>query len=140
MSDLLQKELLQKIDHVGIVVEDLDAAVQTYRLLGFRETARLPIPDQHIIAAFMQSGDSSIELIASTDPTSGTARFLHNRGEGVHHICYVVDDLPGTLAALQQQGLRLIDQKPRQGAHGEIAFLHPKAAHGVLIELLARHA
>lgn len=134
-------DLLQQIDHIGIVVEDLDAATHTYcTQLGFREVARMPIPEQMVEAVFLQSGATTVELIASTDPASGTARFLQNRGEGVHHICYVVDDLPGTLAALQARGLRLIDETPRQGAHGQVAFVHPKSAHGVLIELLARHA
>jgi methylmalonyl-CoA/ethylmalonyl-CoA epimerase len=133
------QELLRRIDHVGIVVADLDAAVQTYcEQLGFQETARLPIPEQMVHAVFLQSGDNTVELIAPTDPDSGTARFLRTRGEGVHHICYVVDDLPAALGALRTQGIRLIDETPRQGVHGQIAFVHPKATHGVLIELLAR--
>lgn len=133
----VRQDLLQQIDHIGIVVQDLDQAVQTYLQLGFRETDRVELPEQQVIAAFLQSGNSTIELITPTNPASGTARFLQNRGEGVHHICYIVDDLPGALAELQAAGLRLIDKAPRRGAHGQIAFLHPKAAHGVLIELLA---
>lgn len=131
-------ELLQRIDHVGIVVADLDAAVATYAQLGFRESSRMLLAEQQVEAAFLQSGDSTVELIAPTDPASGTARYLQNRGEGVHHICYMVDDLPGALATMQAAGLRLIDEQPRRGAHGQVAFVHPKAAHGVLIELLAR--
>lgn len=135
-----QQDLFQRIDHIGVVVEDLDAAIHTYcTQLGFRQTDRLPIPEQKVEAAFLQSGDSTIELIAPTDSASGTARFLRNRGEGVHHICYVVEDLRAALAQLQAQGLHLIDETPRRGVHGEVAFVHPKAAHGVLIELLARH-
>jgi methylmalonyl-CoA/ethylmalonyl-CoA epimerase len=131
--------LFHRIDHIGIVVANLDEAIRTYcDGLGFVQTARLPIPEQQVEAAFLQSGDSTVELIAPTDPESGTARFLQNRGEGVHHICYVVDDLVAALAQLKAQGLRLIDETPRRGVHGEVAFVHPKAAHGVLIELLAR--
>lgn len=133
-------ELLQRIDHVGIVVENLDAAVAAYcGLLGFRETDRMVLAEQQVEAAFLQSGDTTVELIAPTEPESGTARFLQNRGEGVHHICYVVEDLPAALARLKAAGMRLIDETPRKGAHGQVAFVHPKAAHGVLIELLARH-
>jgi methylmalonyl-CoA/ethylmalonyl-CoA epimerase len=131
-------ELLRRIDHIGIVVADLDAAIHTYTTrLGFRETGRLLLAEQQVEAAFLQSGDSTVELIAPTDHTSGTARFLESRGEGVHHICYSVDDLPAALQQLKAQGMRLIDETPRKGAHGQIAFLHPKGAHGVLIELLA---
>ena len=131
--------LLTRIDHVGIVVQDLDAAIQTYcQGFGFRLLERLAIPEQLVEAAFLDAGNSTVELIAPTDSTSGTARFLQNRGEGTHHICFEVDDIVAALAALRGQGLRLIDERPRQGAHGLVAFVHPKAAHGTMIELLQR--
>lgn len=131
--------IFSRIDHVGIVVQDLDAALQTYCTgLGFRLIERRIIPEQLVEAAFLDAGNATVELIAPTDSTSGTARFLQNRGEGTHHICFEVEDIVAALAALRGQGLRLIDETPRQGVHGLVAFVHPKAAHGTMIELLQR--
>jgi methylmalonyl-CoA/ethylmalonyl-CoA epimerase len=128
-----------RMDHFGIVVEDMEAALHTYRdLLGFRLLQRLAIPEQLVEAAFLDGGNGTVELIAPTDSSSGTARFLQTRGEGVHHICFEVEDIVASLAALAAQGLRLIDEKPRQGVHGLVAFVHPKATHGAMIELLQR--
>ena len=128
-----------RIDHIGIVVQELDAALHTYcDVLGFRLLERVTIPEQLVEAAFLDSGNSTIELIAPIDSTSGTARFLETRGEGTHHICFEVEDIVASLAGLAAQGLRLIDTKPRQGVHGLIAFVHPKATHGTMIELLQR--
>jgi methylmalonyl-CoA/ethylmalonyl-CoA epimerase len=131
--------MFSRIDHIGIVVLDLDASLQTYcDQLGFTLLERLDIPEQLVEAAFLDAGNGTIELIAPTDQESGTARYLQNRGEGTHHICFEVDDIAAALADLQQQGLRLIDETPRRGVHGLVAFVHPKAAHGVLIELLQK--
>ena len=88
----------------------------------------------------MDSGNSTIELIAPTDSESGTARYLHSRGEGTHHVCFEVDDIEAALIDLRGQGLRLIDETPRQGVHGLVAFVHPKATHGTMIELLQKVA
>ena len=130
---------LMRIDHIGIVVQELDAALQTYcDGLGFRLLQRITITEQLVEAAFLEAGNGTIELIAPTDSTSGTARFLQTRGEGTHHICFEVEDIVASLAALAAQGLRLIDEKPRQGVHGLVAFVHPKATHGTMIELLQR--
>lgn len=128
-----------RIDHIGIVVQDLDAALQTYcQLLGFRLLQRITIAEQLVEAAFLDAGNGTIELIAPTDTTSGTARFLQSRGEGTHHVCFEVEDIQAALSSLAAQGLRLIDEKPRQGVHGLVAFVHPKATHGTMIELLQR--
>lgn len=128
-----------RIDHVGIVVQEMDAALQTYcDGLGFRLLQRITIEEQLVEAAFLDAGNSTVELIAPTDSSSGTARFLQSRGEGPHHICFEVEDIVVSLAALAAQGLRLIDEKPRQGVHGLVAFVHPKATHGTMIELLQR--
>jgi methylmalonyl-CoA/ethylmalonyl-CoA epimerase len=92
-------------------------------------------------AAFLDSGNSTVELIAPTDGingSSGTARFLQTRGEGTHHICFEVEDIVASITALSAQGVRLIDHAPRQGVHGLVAFVHPKATHGTMIELLQR--
>ena len=130
---------LTRIDHIGIVVQELDDALQTYcGLLGFRLIERLTIAEQLVEAAFLDAGNSTVELIAPTDSSSGTARFLQSRGEGTHHVCFEVDDIYATLAALAAKGLRLIDETPRRGVHGLVAFVHPKATHGIMIELLQR--
>ncbi len=131
--------MFSRIDHIGIVVQNLDAALATYRdSLGCALLQRLTIPEQNVEAAFLDTGNGAIELIAPTDTESGTARFLQNRGEGTHHICYEVPDIAAALASLREQGLRLIDETPRRGVHGWVAFIHPKATHGVLIELLQK--
>jgi methylmalonyl-CoA/ethylmalonyl-CoA epimerase len=128
-----------RMDHVGIVVQEMDAALHTYcDLLGFRLLQRLTITEQLVEAAFLDGGNGTVELIAPTDSASGTARFLQSRGEGVHHVCFEVEDIVASLAALAAQGVRLVDEKPRQGVHGLVAFVHPKATHGMMIELLQR--
>ncbi|MCC6166396.1 MAG: methylmalonyl-CoA epimerase [Caldilineaceae bacterium] len=132
--------MFSRIDHVGIVVQNLDASLKTYcDDLGFQLLQRVEIPEQMVEAAFLDAGNGTIELIAPTDESSGTARFLQNRGEGTHHICFEVDDIEAVLGALRARGLRLIDETPRQGVHGLVAFVHPKATHGTMIELLQKH-
>jgi methylmalonyl-CoA/ethylmalonyl-CoA epimerase len=131
--------MFRGIDHVGIVVQSIDESLKTYQdQLGFQLLERMLIPQQNVEAAFLDAGNSKLELIAPTDTTSGTARFLQNRGEGTHHICFEVDDIAAALAELRRQGLRLIDETPRQGVHGLVAFVHPKATHGAMIELLQK--
>ncbi|HMN28733.1 MAG TPA: methylmalonyl-CoA epimerase [Caldilineaceae bacterium] len=131
--------MFDRLDHVGIVVHNLDESLKTYcDQLGFQLLERVLIPEQRVEAAFLEAGNSTLELIAPTDSESGTARFLQNRGEGTHHLCFEVADINAALAQAQAQGLRLIDGTPRRGVHGLVAFIHPKAAHGVMIELLQR--
>lgn len=131
--------MFTRIDHIGIVVQSIDESLKTYRdQLGFTLLERVAIPEQQVEAAFLDAGNGTIELIAPTDPTSGTARFLQTRGEGTHHLCFEVPDIYGALAELKRQGLRLIDETPRQGVHGLVAFVHPKATHGAMIELLQK--
>jgi methylmalonyl-CoA/ethylmalonyl-CoA epimerase len=130
---------IKRLDHVGIVVSDLDASLKTYcGELGMRLLQRILVPEQLVEAAFLDTGNSTIELIAPTDEESGTARFLEKRGEGTHHVCYEVDDVAAVLADLRAQGITLIDETPRQGVHGLVAFVHPKATHGMMIELLEK--
>ncbi|MXZ20693.1 MAG: methylmalonyl-CoA epimerase [Caldilineaceae bacterium SB0665_bin_25] len=127
------------MDHVGIVVQDLDDALSTYcGILGFRLIERLDAPDHGVEIAFLASGNSTIELLSPTDRESGTARFLARRGEGSHHVCFAVPDIARALKELRSQGVRLIDESPRHGVHGLVAFVHPQAAHGVMIELLQK--
>lgn len=133
--------MIHRIDHVAIVVNDIEAALRVYRdALGLRLSQLQTIPDQDVKIAFLPAGDSEIELLEPINPESGVARFLARRGEGMHHICLEVDDLDATLAELATQGVELIDRAPRPGAHGRIAFIHPKGSHGVLIELLERNS
>lgn len=132
--------MFDRIDHIGIVVQDIDATLETYcGQLGFTLLERVAIPEQLVEAAFLDAHNGTLELISPTDEASGTARFLANRGEGVHHICFEVDDIVASLAELTKQGVRLIDETPRQGVHGLVAFIHPKASHGAMIELLQKN-
>jgi methylmalonyl-CoA epimerase len=131
------------IHHVAVVVRDIDEALPRYeRLFGWRpERAPFDFPRQGVRLCFLPAGDGSqtrIELVQPLDPEGGVARFLEARGEGVHHVCLVSDDLPGDLAALAAADAELIDSLPRPGAHGQVAFIHPRTLNGVLWELLER--
>ena len=133
--------MILRLDHVGIVVKDLQAALSVYEgALGLTCTHIEEIPEQNVKVAFLPTGDSEIELLEPSTSDSGVARFLEKRGEGVHHICIEVDDIAATLAHLQARGTPLLDTTPKQGAHGRIAFLHPKGTNGVLIELVEQAA
>ncbi|MCC6791557.1 MAG: methylmalonyl-CoA epimerase [Thermomicrobiales bacterium] len=126
-----------ELHHVGIVVADIDAAAEKYAALGFRDGERFEIPEQGIVAITYHAGHGYTELIQPTNPDGAIAKFMAKRGEGMHHVAYRVADLEGTLAALAASGVRLIDETPRTGAHGwRIAFIHPEAGNGVLIELV----
>jgi methylmalonyl-CoA/ethylmalonyl-CoA epimerase len=126
-----------KVDHIGIVVRDIEAALKVYQTalgLPLRETRELG--DQEVKVAFLPVGESNVELVQPTSEGSGVAKYLAKRGEGVHHICIKVEDIEATLARLEAHDVQLIDREPRQGAHGRVAFVHPKGTHGVLIELI----
>ena len=126
-----------KLDHIGIVVRDIQAALQVYQqALGLPLHATAELADQQVRVAFLPIGESNIELVQPTTDDSGVARYLANRGEGIHHICIEVEDIEAALAQLEAHDVPLIDQVPRQGAHGRVAFVHPKGAHGVLVELV----
>ncbi len=126
-----------KLHHIGAVVADLDAAAATYVNLGFGQPEMIEIPEQGIRAAFFSLGRGSIELLQPVDPDGAIGKFMAKRGEGFHHVAYQVDDLVATLAELESRGIELIDHTPRRGAHGlHIAFLHPRSANGVLVELV----
>ena len=126
-----------KLDHIGIVVEDIEAALAVYETaLGLPLKAIAEVPDQQVKVAFLPLGESNVELVQPTADDTGTAKFLAKRGEGIHHICIEVDNIRATLARLKAHGVQLIDEEPRPGAHGEVAFVHPRGAHGVLIELV----
>lgn len=125
------------IDHIAIVVEDIDATLKLYiDVLGFEQVYREVIADQGVEAIGLRTGDAIIELLRPLDPASAVARFRGDAPSKLHHTAYRVPDLPAELARLRTAGIQLIDQTPRKGAHGNlIAFLHPKSTGGVLIEL-----
>ena len=125
------------LEHVAIAVKDLDAAVHYYvHVLGFAPPELEVVADQKVRTAIFGHGMGRIELICPTDASSSVAKFLEKRGEGLHHICVEVDDIVATLEELKAKGAALIDAEPRIGAGGaQIAFGHPKGAHGVLTEL-----
>lgn len=126
-----------KIDHIAIVVADLEATISLYTdTLGFRPVYRETIADQGVEAVGLEAGDSIIELLRPLDPESPIAKFRGDAATKLHHTAYRVDDIEAALADLKSKGVRLIDEHPRKGAHGNlIAFLHPKSTNGVLIEL-----
>jgi len=128
--------MIKRIDHVAIAVKNLDEAVSTFEnLFGLRPSKIADIPDQGVRAAVIPMGDTELEFIEPVNPTSGVARFLESRGEGIHHICLEVDDTDEELKRLEASGARLIDKQGRKGLAGKIGFIHPKSFHGVLAEL-----
>lgn len=126
-----------KIDHVGIVVQDIQQALRVYQTaLGLQLQEVTQIPEQQVEVAFLPLGESTLELVQPTSDDTGIAKFLQKHGEGIHHLCIQVEDIKRALAQLKSHGVQLIDEVPRRGAHGRVAFVHPKGAHGVLIELV----
>ena len=127
------------IHHLGVAVEDLDEALVTYeRLFGAELEHRERVPEQGVEAAAVRVGESRVELLASLGADTPVGKFLANRGPGMHHVAYEVDDLRETLAHLARSGAELIDDEPRQGLFGlQVAFVHPDAVHGVLSEVVA---
>jgi len=128
------------VDHIAIVVKDLAATIDLYtRTLGFRQVYRETIADQGVEAVGLEAGDSIIELLRPLDESSPIAKFRGDAETKLHHTAYRVVGIEDKLAELKSRGVRLIDEKPRKGAHGNrIAFLHPKSTQGVLIELCER--
>lgn len=129
--------MLQKINHIGIAVQSLNETLPFYRdglkmpLCGIEEVA-----DQKVRVAMLGIGESKIELLEPTSSDSPIAKFLEKNGPGIHHIAYEVDDVAQAIEQMIAEGARMIDQVPRDGAHGtRIAFVHPKSSHGVLTEL-----
>lgn len=131
--------MILKVDHIAIVVEKLEQALEVYRdALGMQVTDIREMLDQDVKMAFLPTGDSEIELLEPLSAESGIGKYLAKRGEGLHHICLEVDDIDATLAELKAKGAQLIDNTPKRGAYGRIAFIHPRGAHGVLVELVQR--
>jgi len=126
---------IKRIAHLGVAVQDLESAMKFF-------TEGLPLEVTHtedyqgMKIAFIPIGDSSVELLQDVSGASAVKKFVDKNGEGIHHIAYEVDDIYEAIAELKAKGIRLIDETPRQGAHGmSVAFIHPKATHGILMEL-----
>ena len=124
-----------KIDHLGIAVPDLAAAIKTFEALGFAVEKAHDVPTEKVRTAFLPVGESHLELLEPTDPTSVIAKFLQKRS-GLHHVCVLVDDIEAAMAEMRAKGVELLDEAPRVGAGGcRVAFVHPRSAGGVLLEL-----
>lgn len=130
---------LLRIDHTAIAVRDMDEALARYRhIYGLEPSERTAVPDQRVEVAFLPLSDTQLELVQPTDSQSGVARFLDKHGEGLHHVGILVEDIRRELGQLADEGVELIDQEPRRGPHGLIAFVHPRGTGGVLVELVER--
>ena len=131
-----------ELHHVAVAVPSLSETIPFYRdVLGYRVDEPRVIADQRVRVAFATRDGSRIELLEPTDTESGVARFVAERGRPtLHHLCFVVDDLASTLVRLASEGVELVDHSPRRGVEGLVAFLHPRAANGVLVELIDRES
>ena len=129
--------MLRKINHVAIAVNNLEEVAKFYQnVLGLKLTNVEVVTAQKTKAGFFKIGESNIELVQPSEPDSPLVKFLETKGQGIHHICFEVDDIESAVKALQEKGAIMIDQKPRLGAHNtKVAFIHPKSSIGVLIEL-----
>lgn len=130
--------LFGRIDHVGVAVEDIDAAVALYaQQFQMREQHRETVEEQGVEAVLLEVGDGHVELIKPLSPESGVGRFIAKNGPGLHHVAYATEDIDSTLDAVREAGLRLIDEQPRRGIrNSRVAFLHPKSTGGVLTEIV----
>jgi methylmalonyl-CoA epimerase len=126
-----------RIDHVGVAVASIDKALPFYEKLGLKVAHREEVPAQKVRVAFLQAGESSIELLEPTSEEGAVAKFLKTRGPGIHHVAFHVDDIAGKMEALRAAGAPPLEAAPRPGARGhKVCFLHPKLAEGVLVELV----
>ena len=133
--------MVVKVDHIGIAVSNLEESLKMYTdILGMTLHGTETVEEQKVKTAFLPLGETEIELLESTAPDGPIGKFIEARGQGIQHIAFRVDDIEAALAELKAKGVRLIDENPRYGAGGaKIAFLHPKATGGVLIELCQKN-
>ena len=125
-----------RLDHVGLAVRSIADALGVYRELGLEVAHREEVPSQGVVTAFLPLGETRLELLEPISPDSAVGKFLARRGPGLHHLCLAVPDLEAALAGLKRRGYRLVHETPVPGAGGRrVAFLHPDAGHGVLLEL-----
>jgi methylmalonyl-CoA/ethylmalonyl-CoA epimerase len=132
--------LFEKVDHIGIAVKDLEKAMSFYRdQIGLVCKGTEVVEEQKVKVAFFPVGESKIELLESTEPAGPVGKYIEKKGEGIHHLSFRVTNIEEKIEQLKEQGVTLIDEKPRYGAGGaRIAFLHPKSTGGILIELCER--
>ncbi len=130
--------LFGRIDHIGVAVEDIDAAMELYaRDFGMREQHRETVEEQGVEAVLLEVGEGHVELIRPLSPDTGVGKFIAKNGPGLHHVAYATDDIDATMGAVRDAGLKLIDKEPRVGIrNSRVAFLHPKSTGGVLTELV----
>lgn len=128
---------MQKIEHIGIAVKNLEDANKTYAaLLGVPHYKIEAVESEGVATSFFKVGESKIELLEATSPDSPIAKFIEKRGEGIHHIAFAVDDIQKEIARLQKEGFTVLNETPKKGADNKlVAFLHPKSSNGVLVEL-----
>jgi methylmalonyl-CoA/ethylmalonyl-CoA epimerase len=135
----MRRVAARDLHHVGIAVSDLAAAVERWRsLLGAEVEAEEEVPAQGVRAVALRSGSGRIELLSPLAADTPVGRFLERRGDGMHHVAFSVDDLAAELTLLRARGATLIDEQPRQGLYGPVAFIHPETVGGVLVELVGR--
>jgi methylmalonyl-CoA/ethylmalonyl-CoA epimerase len=131
--------MIKQVHHVGIAVKSLDEGIAVYQnALGLSVSKVTESEKDGVKIAFMPVGESLVELLEPTSPSTGVARFLESRGEGIHHIAVEVDDIEAHLRQLEAAGAALIDKTPRRGAEGLVAFVHPRSMKGVLLELVQK--
>ena len=128
---------MQKIEHIGIAVKDLDLAEQTYGLLfGAKPYKREAVESEGVITSFLRNGPNKIELLQATNEGSPIAKFIEKKGEGIHHIAFLVMDIHSEMERMKNDGFRILNEQPKNGADNKlICFIHPKSTNGVLIEL-----
>ena len=126
-----------RVHHVALIVRSIEESLGLWRdALALEVETIMDIPNDRVRIAFLGVGESKIELVEPTDDSTGVARFLDQKGEGFHHVCFEVPNLAEALLRLEIGGIELIDSAPRRGAEGPVAFLHPRSCHGVLVELI----
>ncbi len=130
--------MFNRVDHIGVAVEDIDASLELYeRDYGMTLVHREIVTEQGVEAVLLDVGENHIELLAATGPDTPVGKFIAKKGPGMHHVAYQVDDIEATLAALKEAGLKLIDETPRIGIrNSRVAFLHPRTAGGLLTEIV----
>ncbi len=129
--------MIKKIDHIGLAVNNLEESLSFYEeALGLKVNGIEEVPEQKVKVGFLEIGELHFELLESTAPEGPVGRFIEKRGEGIHHIAILVDNIEKTILTLKEKQVQLVDEMPRKGAGGsKMAFIHPKSTHGVLLEL-----
>lgn len=132
--------MIQKLDHIGIAVNNIEEALKLYsEVLGLELAGTEIVEEQKVKVAFLPVGDTEVELLESTSPDGPIAKFIEAKGQGIQHMAFKVDNIEEAIEEMKAKGMRMIDEKPRYGAGGaKIAFMHPKSSNGVLIELSER--